>query len=78
MLRIKVIELSQRLEKTMRNASYGLNSAGRTQKYDHRSISVDKSTVNFVFDTNLPDLLVIIPCAKSTSQSIMSLKKVRV
>jgi len=39
-----VIELSQRLEKTMLNASYGLNSAGINKKYVHWSISVDKST----------------------------------
>jgi len=43
MLQVKVIELSQRLENTMLNASYGLSSAGRTQKYVHWSISVDKS-----------------------------------
>jgi len=61
MLRIKVIELSQRLEKTMSNASYGLNAAGRNQKYDQLSISVHSSTVEIFLDTNLPDLLGIIP-----------------
>jgi len=56
-----VIELSQRLEKTMLNASYGLNSAGINQKYVHWSISVDKSTVDIFWDTIIPDQLGIIP-----------------
>jgi len=77
MLRIKVIELSQRLEKTRLNASYGLNSAGRNQKYVHLSISVHSSTVEIFLDTNLPDLLGIIPWAYTTSQWIRSLKKIR-
>jgi len=77
-LRIKVIELSQRLESTMLNASNGLHSAGRNQKYVHRSISVNKSTVDLFLATNLPDLIGIIPWAKSTtSQRIRSLKKIR-